>query len=297
MRILAFSDVRRWDGYERVVDEVKPDVVCLAGDLTSDGFAAFWDVALALIPDYRRELEEKLRELGVWFQWRGVAGLVFSPPPHVDVGAVTRIFMTLEEKYRNTKEFHENRKRIHVDKFYSFLEYAGKVSKVLVVRGDHDYDFEGDYDINRINATPGCSEISGRLVEVGGVRFLGVGFEEVRSVRKLRSIVEEYRGRVDVVVAHNELWKTKFLGELRPRLIIRGHSGRGVYLVNGVPAVFTAGGTKYAVIDLEPDRMRIALYDYQGKPIKPETWVKSSRDRSHEWLKPYAGDEHIVVDP
>jgi len=72
---------------------------------------------------------------------------------------------------------------------------------------------------------------------------------------------------------------------------------RGVYLVDGVPAVFTAG-TKYAVIDLEPDRMKIALYDrWSGRPVKPETWIKNFRNWTRRWLKPYAGDERVVVDP
>ncbi|MGA2790203.1 MAG: hypothetical protein ABSF00_05495 [Candidatus Bathyarchaeia archaeon] len=42
MKILAFSDVVKWEGYEERVDRIRPDVVALVGDLTSDGGAAFW---------------------------------------------------------------------------------------------------------------------------------------------------------------------------------------------------------------------------------------------------------------
>jgi hypothetical protein len=33
MKILAFSDVYRWEGYEDLVDKHKPEIVVLAGDL------------------------------------------------------------------------------------------------------------------------------------------------------------------------------------------------------------------------------------------------------------------------
>ncbi len=42
MKLLAFSDVVKWEGYEELVERIQPDLVDLAGDLTSDGFAAFW---------------------------------------------------------------------------------------------------------------------------------------------------------------------------------------------------------------------------------------------------------------
>jgi hypothetical protein len=33
MKILVFSDIYAWSGYEKVVDRIKPDVLVLAGDL------------------------------------------------------------------------------------------------------------------------------------------------------------------------------------------------------------------------------------------------------------------------
>src|SRR5207245_6605774 len=54
------------DGCDRLCDQCKPDVVVLAGDLTSDGVAAFWDDALELIPRFRSErhaLYERVRRI------------------------------------------------------------------------------------------------------------------------------------------------------------------------------------------------------------------------------------------
>ncbi|ADM27551.1 metallophosphoesterase [Ignisphaera aggregans DSM 17230] len=294
MRILAFSDVRRWEGYEEILDMVKPDVVCLAGDLTSDGGAAFWSKALTQIPAYRQEVIEKLRELGVEFVWEEhvpYPSIMISPldPRRL---MVMKEILSIEEKYRKSREFHEIVKRIHVEKFYHFLEYAGRRSRVLVVRGDHDYDFEGDYDVNRINGIPGCSEISGRFVEIGGMRFLGLGFEETHYRQKLREIVAMYRGRVDVVVAHSELSRIPIIAELKPKLIIGGHFLSGKYLVNNIPAAFTAG-IKYAVIDIDQDAPpKITLYDYRGNIVKPEAEQRFRRRlyERYEWLKPYPED-------
>ena len=48
-----------------------------------------------------------------------------------------------------TATFHTSKtpeidRRTHIKKFYQFLRYSSKKSKVFVVKGNHDYDFEGD---------------------------------------------------------------------------------------------------------------------------------------------------------
>jgi len=60
----------------------------------------------------------------------------------------------LEAHYRKTKAFAAVQREIHVEKFYAFLEYAGRRAVVLVVKGDHDDDFPGAYDVCRINRIP-----------------------------------------------------------------------------------------------------------------------------------------------
>jgi hypothetical protein len=50
VRILALSDVYGWAGYERLVDKYEPHVA-LAGDLVSDGVAAFWKKELEYVSE------------------------------------------------------------------------------------------------------------------------------------------------------------------------------------------------------------------------------------------------------
>src|SRR5258708_1039495 len=83
----------------------------------------------------------------------------------------------LQAHYRETKAFAAVQREIHVEKFYAFLKYAGRRAVVLVIKGDHDNDFPGTYDVHRINRIPGCHEISGGTYRAGGELFLGVSYQ------------------------------------------------------------------------------------------------------------------------
>jgi hypothetical protein len=126
----------------------------LAGDLTSDGFASFWSEAIEQISEYQDELKKLninfKREGNITsYQWVG------RKPKKYENKHILDIVDEVKKKYRDSKEFLNTRKRIHVYKFYQFLEFAGQKSQVLVVKGDHDEDFEGDYVPGRIDKTAG----------------------------------------------------------------------------------------------------------------------------------------------
>jgi hypothetical protein len=57
MKILAFSDVAKWKGYEELVDRIQPDIVALAGDLTAASFESeMQNEALKKIPECKQLL-------------------------------------------------------------------------------------------------------------------------------------------------------------------------------------------------------------------------------------------------
>ena len=147
----------------------------------------------------------------------------------------------LEEHYQKTQAFLQSRKRIHVDRFYAFLRYAGKASKVLVTKGDHDDDFAEDYDCARINSIRGCREISGKTYAVDRWVFLGLGFEQAGFRRSLRTLSANFKDRVGIVIAHAPHGNVRLIAEMNPKVLVRGHFGGGQYLVDGIPTVFTAG--------------------------------------------------------
>jgi hypothetical protein len=292
-RILIFSDVVRWSGYKRLVLHHKPKVILLAGDLTSDGFAAFRRDAFERIPAFTRKRKALARKFGVQVQADGL----FRLKPSAKWEPFSDELRVLEQEYAESDEFHAARKALHIKPFLNFLRFAGKAANVFLVKGDHDDDFPGDYDSDQINSIDGCMEISGKLVEARGLRFLGLGFNETHYKRTLCEFVKEFRDKVDVVVAHSEQSRLPILGEFRPRLIARGHFGFGRFLINDIPSVFT-GGNCYSLAEIGRS-VKITQYRKALGKSRPSRFDKADcspwlSDRSefemYPWLKPYSGD-------
>ena len=283
MKILAFSDVTKWIGYEQIVKKYKPDVVCLCGDLVSDGSAwIYHEEFFEQIPKFRTEVE-KLRKK---YEYKEKLGEFEVIRYHKDY---TELSYSLKKKFMDTPEYHQLKNLLHVDKFYSFLSYAGARSKVLLVKGDHDDDFKGDYDVERINSIPGCSEISDKLVEVKGFRFLGVSAKDAHNQRKLQRFSKNLRGQVDVVLMHGE--NVKLVSMISPMLIIKGGLFVTKCRVNGIPTVFT-GPNSFSLIEFN-NRGVQEVHQYLtwgNKPqlIKEKEIAKncSLLSKRYPWIKP-----------
>ena len=293
MKILAISDIDSWcnistnrDGslislgktktYEQIFNETNPDVVVLAGDLISDGFARFWEDAIEMIPDYQKELKVLMKRYGVTYgknyNSMGRKQIIFDfNKINITVIEWNDVIFNLQQKYRKTEEFDKNRNTLHTIRFYDFLKHAGKKSTVLVVKGNHDDDFKGDYETSKINEIEGCIEISGKLVEIDNIFFLGLGFDETHYLKKLKPLIEKHKNNVDIIITHAEQNKISLLSSLNSQLIIRGHFGSGKYLVNQTLAVFTSRAY-YSIIQFDSNRKpKIKQYSYLGKLIKQQT--------------------------
>jgi hypothetical protein len=139
----------------------------------------------------------------------------------------------------------------HREGFYRFIKKAGATSRVLVIAGNHDES--PAYDIERIQATSGCEEISGKKVSVSGITFMGIGYHQAHLIRELDPLISEHKGTVDLVLSHCEGRRLVKLSALSPRLIVQGHFGVGTFEVYGTPTVFTSDA-KFALIDIDPHR-------------------------------------------
>lgn len=275
MRILAFSDVVDWDRpYKQLVDRYKPTIVALAGDLTSDGGARFWRDALEFVPAFRRSKSSLRRRLGVVYSRSQQVDVI----PHESLVEYRDALRNLELRYRRTTAFLTARKRIHVDKFYRFLEYAGRRAEVLVVKGDHDDDFPDDYDCQRIDAIAGCHEISGKTHTVWEFTALGLGFAQAGYRRPLRRLITQFKGRVGVVIAHAPQENARLLAEFQPSLLIRGHFGGGRFLIDGVPSLFTVGA--YALAEIRGKGLPRIMY------AGDDGWEMALR-RTYPWMEAY----------
>jgi hypothetical protein len=265
VRILAMSDLRHWRDRNRLITRHRPDVVILAGDLTSDGFADFWSDALEEIPAFRKAR-------------RAIERRFPTTKSRTVTSDYLDEFQALREQFKSTAEFNQARVRLHVEPFYAFLKHAGRKATVLVLKGDHDErDFPGDYSAERIDAIPGCYEVSGKVCTVKGRKFMGLTYGHCRP-RAIQACISAYKGTADVVIAHARQSDVRAIAALRPALIVRGHFGGGRFLIDGVPAVFTATG--YALINLR--RKAVPTIQWHG-PASAERELL----RNYDWLASY----------
>lgn len=161
----------------------------------------------------------------------------------------------------------EERARRKYASLYSFLEYAGRKTRVLVVGGNHD--LAPFYSEDKVNSINGCEEISGKLVTVKSLSFLGVGASNVRIL----SILKKLGGRnIDVVVAHcgvnslAPLWT-----RAKPKIVINGHTQSGTYKANGVPLLLT-------------QRLRFAHVEIGDNGVVIQQFAEPNRLNDYEWL-------------
>jgi len=285
MRILAFSDVYRWEGYEDLVHKHKPDIVVLAGDLTSDGNTAYSEGVLELVPGFAKEKSELFRKYK-----RVDMGDGMSSGPVMSDKLRTKFYndqRELDNRYEGTKDFKElleARRKTHVEMFYAFLRHAGKLSKVLVTKGDHDTD---DYDSSRINKIPGCQEISGKAYTWNRCVFLGLGFAQAGYRSPLRSLIADFKGRAEIVIAHSPQRNVRLIAEIRPKLLIRGHFGSGQYMVDGIPTVFTSD-LNHVVIEIGRAGLpRIRGFRSLSRELKGDSWSDKHLRRKYPWLGRY----------
>jgi hypothetical protein len=311
VRILAFSDVYRWRGYERLVDKYEPHVVTLAGDLTSDGVAAFWREGLEYVAEFIRNRRSLLKGFRVKTTMVEEGRLSVLPGPrkkcpictnlrppyeecneprHLDFAVLDHL-RQLENHYHKSAKFRAVHARIHTTKFYRFLQYAGKRTSVLVVKGDHDDDFPGDYDPLRINHIPGCHEISGQTFEVKGTLVLGVSYQQTAYRRVSDSLLAKFPQRGGVVICHARQGNVRLVADLRPKLIIRGHHGSGRFLLDGIPAVFTNGAPAIITFFKSEFPHIRTLSVNEGRRVAPSPEIKISIEdlwsKDYPWLKPY----------
>ena len=191
----------------------------------------------------------------------------------------------------------------HASAFYDFLELVGGQFPIFIIRGDHDTTERG-YAVEKINKISGCTEISGKVVEINGLRILGLGFDETYKLRKLRPLIEDYKGTVDIVVTHCKTGRLPLISSIEPKLIIRGHWGRGRFLVNGIPTLMN-NSASMGFIELKDKVIsKIIQYDIykfwktRKKKISNECSCNSfglyafehpgvSEFDVYKWLKPY----------
>ena len=236
-KILAFSDVISWETKNELASKTRPDIVVLAGDLVNEGGYSHW-------------FEARDR---YWKQTHN-----YKKHTH-DALLQDRLFRDI------LKETKTNR----VEGLYKFLKDVGQNSRVLVIKGNHD---EGEsYDPERISNVAGCEEISGKAIEINGIRFLGISEKESYYLRLLNPIMDKFKEKIDVIILHG--YNIRLISSMHPKLIIHGGSLSGKYLINNVKTVYTSA-THHAIVTMENNSVKNILAGPNSNYLLKRDWIK-----------------------
>jgi len=109
-------------------------------------------------------------------------------------------------------------------KILRFLEE--KKVYCLLVRGNHDEDYITEYNEldNKILGLSYVFEISGKAINICGVKFYGIPFSEARNKGYFAKITEQIKDNCDIIITHSQKRAKPSLCNLNINLILRGHS-------------------------------------------------------------------------
>ena len=222
--------------------------------------------------------------------WYGYASVVDSIKPDIVALAGDLVYDGFAPGYWEISLEGTYNLDIHIELFYSFLKVVGSRYKVLIVKGNHDEEVGKAYSPDKIDSIPRCMEISGKLVDVEGFSFLGLGFSEASKIGRLKQIIKRYEDKVDIILMHGGNLHTISL--IKPKVIIKGGYAPSIFSINGVPALFN-GPDHCGVVEFKDEYLKeITLYRFMR--IKGRIILKKVENpgipypfKDKEWVKPY----------
>lgn len=112
----------------------------------------------------------------------------------------------------------------------AFLIFLSMLDQLKVpscfISGNHDEPVYYEQVISGIKDMEYTNEISNRVVEILGLKILGVPYETTYSKSKIKNLLKKYPDRYDIIVAHSQLKRRIRLFELDATLIVTGHYDR-----------------------------------------------------------------------
>ena len=119
----------------------------------------------------------------------------------------------------------------------AFLIFLSMLEELKIpscfISGNHDDPVYYSQVVSRIERLKYANEISNRVVEINGMKILGVPYETTYSKSKIKNLLELYPDRLDIVVAHSQLKRRIRLFELDTSMIITGHYDRKHFKYQG----------------------------------------------------------------
>jgi predicted phosphodiesterase len=139
--------------------------------------------------------------------------------------------------------------------FFTYLSERGIAA--TYVRGN--WDRSPWYDTLSQSQLPFIQNCTSRLVELAGLRILGVPHQFTNDLRSARALASVFPERVDIVLAHAENMRRVWLLRLNARVIVTGHFDEQIAQVRdklfistwNFPRHFVVLGWKARQLDIE----------------------------------------------
>jgi len=246
MKVLFITEIYDWSCYEHVLGLEKPDVLLI-------GIGAI----------HRHPTNIVSKELGE---------VIFKP---------------MKATWKKAEFLY----KLSIVKFYTALEYASRTCNVFVMSDTRDleefwhskdasssnpYSFFKTpvYDRDRINAIHNCKEISGTMVDLNGLKLLGLAQLDIKYIKRLKDILKNVEDKSpDIIVAGG--WRSEIFESFRCKLFISGSSfgslprkfmHNGTWIVRGgyFPETYTIITTKANQVDNIEFKSARLLHGWNG---------------------------------
>ena len=189
--------------------------------------------------------------------------------------------------------------------FIYLLQYLEncKIASVFI-KGNHDDD---EYYNNVVKASAEfkfTQEISGKYVEVNGLKIVGLSFEDTYYKARLKKIISANK-KVDIVLAHAELSRRPWLFDFHTKYIVTGHYDYKFNYINDKVFLSFFNDSpyfNYGVIDIQKQKDMISYFlcSESFKPIlinaQKDNKGLSYTPNKEEAKLPNIGRERVLYD-
>lgn len=93
----------------------------------------------------------------------------------------------------------------------------------ITIPGNHDPEEHYAEVRKRISLLKYAQEGSDKRIEIKGKRILGIPYATTKRKKKLKKLINQYKGQVDIVLAHSPLKRRTWLFDFNAPLVVTGH--------------------------------------------------------------------------
>lgn len=156
----------------------------------------------------------------------------------------------------------------------------------LFIKGDNDLDEYYTAVVQNLSSLPLVTEISDSVVNIQGLRILGISYETTADKSALQAMLTEVKDQsFDLVVCHAQLKRRTALIDLKCKTLITGHFDHKLFEFSGKTFISLGNDSEvinYATIRIEQDGLKYSYNFYNPKRRLIITYRLNPSDSSED---------------